>query len=85
MGRCLCLVWGCGFWRFEFRFEVLFECSWLCMYRYVYNCEGLSFDLDFWFEMVIKLFVPVGFFRGFELNPGMTSMPGLGSFRIWLF
>lgn len=54
------------------------------MYLYVYNCEGLSFDLYFglkWFKTVCGFWV----FRGFELNSGMTNMPGLGDFKVWLF
>ena len=52
----------------------------VCMYRW-----GLGFDLWYWFEFSVKVFVAFGFFRRFELNLGRIIMSGLGSFRTWLF
>ena len=82
------VLWSKGFGILGFWFLVMFllDCSWMRMYRYVCNCEGLSFDLDFWFEMVIKLFVPVGFFGGLnwtrvrQVCPGWVAL-GYGCFR----
>ena len=75
---CLRLVWGCVFsgiwvlvWIFVWKFLVFLV---VYMYLYVYNCKGLGFDLDFWFEMFIKLFMAFSFWTG----PGWNNHARVG-------
>ena len=82
-------VYACifvGFWLEGFGF-FSFD---LCVLGCVYVCICVYFG-RFWVWSLILVWnvletvCACWVFRGFELNPGMTSMPGLGSFRIWLF